>query len=135
MKNNEIEAEIIRQFCVKNKQDRIIWELSNSKKRDKVIWRFAGIQLFKKECLKEVEYMSKKELEKYLYEKSKTLNVYYMGLDYLGPLKLEEAVERIEGDIGLIYCGNGIAYYQGEQNNTKPPRYLLENIANRYQVG
>lgn len=38
--NKKIEIEIIKKFVVKNKQERIIWELSSEKRRQNVIWHF-----------------------------------------------------------------------------------------------
>lgn len=123
---NQTEVEIIKTYVIKNKQDRLLYELSNPQKRTDVIWRFAGIDIFKKECLKEVDYMSCKELKQCLFRLSGANEVYYIGLNYLGILSMEEAVKNANtGDICIIYCGNGIGYYQGEQECVKPPRYLL----------
>ena len=55
-------------------------------------------------------------MQTYLYNLSKKSNVYFIGEDYIGDLSLKEAVERAsEGEICIIYCGEGIGYYQGEQ--------------------
>ena len=48
-----------------------------------------------------------------------------MGMDYIGYLPVERAVEMSIADICIIYCGNGIGYYQGEQEYGPPPRYKL----------
>lgn len=52
--------------------------------------------------------------------------MYFIGEDYIGDLSLKEAVERAsEGEICIIYCGEGIGYYQGEQEKGAPPRFML----------
>lgn len=56
--NSNIESEIIKQFVIKNKQERVIWELSNSKKRKSIFWKFAGADIFKNDCLNKLDNMS-----------------------------------------------------------------------------
>ena len=73
--------------------------------------------------------MDKTEMQTYLYNLSKKSNVYFIGEDYIGDLSLKEAVERAsEGEICIIYCGEGIGYYQGEQEKGAPPRFMLVKI-------
>lgn len=58
----------------------------------------------------------KEEMKNYLHKLSGAENVYFIGEDYIGEMLLEQAAERAnEGEICIIYCGNGIGYYQGEQ--------------------
>ena len=129
MKIDKVEEEIIKQFVVKNKQERILWELRNLKKREQVFWRFAGPNILSRECLKKMEYRSIEELELFLRNYILTNKVYYIGGVYIGEIILEEALKNIyEGDIAIIYCGNGVGYYQGEEENGDRPRYLLTNI-------
>ena len=128
---NSREQEIIKKYIRKNKQDRILWELSVPRKRNSVFWNFAGSDIFNQNCLHPVNYMNKDEMEKYLFELSGNENVYFLGEDYIGELLLKEATERAEhGEICIIYCGNGIGYYQGEQEIGRPPRFLLINNQN-----
>lgn len=62
----------------------------------------------------------------YIYILSREEFVYSIGKDYIGKMPLEQAAERAnEGEICIIYCGNGIGYYQGEQEKGAPPRFLL----------
>lgn len=130
--NIYIEQEIIKNYVRKNKQERIIWELNNVKKRGDVVWRrFNGPNNFIKECLHPINYMSNICLEEYLLKLTGVSTVYYMGEDYIGEdyigtLSLKEATNRAhDGLICIIYCGNGIGYYQGEQGIGKPPRFML----------
>ena len=126
MENNRIEYEIEKKFINKNRQERILWEFKNPKKRERVIWGFSGIQLFRSDCLKPMEYMSEEEMLNYLLRFCDTDITYFIGESYIGKLSLKEAVQKAGmGEICIIYCGNGIAYYQGEQENGGPPRYLL----------
>lgn len=58
----------------------------------------------------------KEAMKNYLHKLSGAENVYFIGEDYIGKMLLEQAAERAnEGEICIIYCGNGIGYYQGEQ--------------------
>jgi len=127
MKINSIEQEIIKTYINKNKQDRIIWELGNTEKRMQIMLsRFAGPALFKSNCLYPVNYMSSNEMEKAFMELSGVQDVYFIGQSYIGEISLKEAVNRANtGEICIIYCGNGIGYYQGEEDSGKPPRFLL----------
>ncbi len=122
----KIENEIVQKYVVSNKQERIKWELSNSKKREAISKHFHKPTIFKTECLYPINYMDKTEMQTYLYNLSKKSNVYFIGEDYIGDLSLKEAVERAsEGEICIIYCGEGIGYYQGEQEKGAPPRFML----------
>lgn len=124
--NINVEKEIVKKFVKKNKQERIIWELSNVKKRDEVVWRrFNEPDIFIKECLHPANYMWSTRLEQYLFELTGVSTVYYMGEDYIGSLSLKEATDRAYGLTCIIYCGKGIGYYQGEQGIRKPPRFML----------
>lgn len=126
MKIDGVEQEIIKKYVDKNKQERILWELDNPKKRGNVFWKFAGSDIFKKDCLQPVEYMSSDEMERHLFKLSGVRDIYFIGEDYIGELSLKEAVKRAgTGEICIIYCGNGIGYYQGEQDSGKPPRFML----------
>jgi len=126
MKNNIIEQEIIKKFVNSNQQDRLLWELKNPKKRQEVFWKFAGTKFLKNNCMQPLEYMSEEEMEKYLLSFSNVKDIYFIGESYIGTLPLKEAVKKAgTGEICIIYCGNGIGYYQGEQECGKPPRFLL----------
>lgn len=124
--SREIE-EIIKKYVKKNKQERILWEIKNPKKRSGVIWRFNRPDIFKENCLQPVEYMDKEIMKDFLIKNSNLMKVYFIGESFMGCLSIEEAAERANtGEICIIYCGNGIGYYQGEQEKGKPPRYLLK---------
>lgn len=123
---NKLEEEIVKKFVIKSKQERILWELSTSKARENVFWKFAGPGIFKNHCLKIAQYMAPNELQKYLFELTHTHKVYFMGENYIGEMSLKEATLKMDlGYIGIIYCGNGIGYYQGEEEGGNRPRYFL----------
>ena len=68
----------------------------------------------------------KEAMKNYLHKLSGAENVYFIGEDYIGKMLLEQAAERAnEGEICIIYCVNGIGYYQGEQEKGAPPRFML----------
>ena len=126
MENAKLEEEIIKKYIIKEKQDRLLWEFNNPKKRNTVFWHFAGPNFFKSECLHSLAYMSSDVMKRYLQQLSNAKNVYFVGESYIGALSLEQAVTKAQtGEICIIYCGKGIGYYQGEQENGKPPRFLL----------
>lgn len=127
MNINAIEIEIIKKFVNTNKQERIIGELANPKKRKSVVFmRFPGPDIFKENCLQPVNYMSQDELEKKLFQLGCVQEVYYIGESYIGEMALKDAARRAnDGEICIVYCGNGIGYYQGEQEYGSPPRFLL----------
>lgn len=114
---------------MKNKQERIIWKLQNAKKRKKVFWHFDHPDIFKKEILYPSTYKDAEHLEKVLYEMSGTRECYVIGECYIGTMQLRQACEEAwQGGICIIYCGNGIGYYQGEQEYGAPPRFLLHAL-------
>lgn len=126
---NDIELEIINKFVNKSKQERIIYELSNSKKREYIMMnRFAGSEIFKNSCLQVTESKSLEKVQSELVQLSNTEKVYFMGETCIGELSLIQAIKKVAmGEICIIYCGNGIGYYQGEQNFGSPPRYFLKS--------
>lgn len=70
--------------------------------------------------------MSSVELEDYLFKLAGFSDVYYIGEDYIGDLSLRQAIDHVfMGLICIIYCGEGVGYYQGEQEEGAPPRYIL----------
>ncbi len=89
-------------------------------------WRFVSPDIFIQAYLHKVQYMTGDEMEECLFKLSGVQDVYFIGEDYVGVLSLKQAVERAHtGEICIIYCGNGIGYYQGEQEIGSPPRFLL----------
>lgn len=122
----ETEKEIVQNYIIKSKQERIEWELNHPQKRKDIIWHFHKPDIFKEACLHPVDYMDQEAMKNYLHKLSSAENVYFIGEDYIGEMSLEQAVERAnEGEICIIYCGNGIGYYQGEQEKGAPPRFML----------
>ena len=121
---NQIEKEIISLFVRKNKRKRIRWELARKEKRENVLWmRFNHEHNLMDDCMIEVDQLSYGQIKKILFEMSKAKDVYYMGEDEIRCMDLNEAINRAsEGEICLIYCGNGIGYYRGEEHDDS---YLL----------
>lgn len=79
--------------------------------------------------MKFLNYMASNELEKYLLKFIHTKYVYYIGEGYIGEMTLKEALVKMNmGAIGIIYFGNGIGYYQGEEENGDRPRCLLRDV-------
>lgn len=124
--NSNVENEIIKNYVIKDKQERIIWELSTPKKREDVFWRFSGTNIFKPNCLLQVKDIPIDYLRK-ICSKQKNSGAYIIGSSYIGEISLEESIRRAQnGEICIIYVGNGIAYYQGEECGGHRPRYVLK---------
>ena len=51
----ETEKEIVQNYIIKSKQERIEWELSHSKKRKDIIWHFHKPDIFKEASLHAVD--------------------------------------------------------------------------------
>ena len=125
--NNTVEEEIIKCYVISQKQERILWELSSKRKRDNVFWHFSGPQNFIANCLQPLSCMFGDELEIFLQHLGANENVNYMGESYIGELSLREAVRKASsGEICIIYCGKGFAYYQGERELGNQLRFLLK---------
>lgn len=123
--NLKIEEEIVKNYVIKDKQARIIWELSTPRKREDIFWRFAGTTLFMPNCLFAVNDVP----VDYLHQKCLTdnLRVYVIGSRSIGETSLEEAIKRAQnGEICIIYIGKGIGYYQGEACGGHRPRFILK---------
>ena len=90
----ETEKEIVQNYIIKSKQERIEWELSHSKKRKDIIWHFHKPDIFKEACLHAVDYMDKEAMKNYLHKLNGAENVYFIGEDYIGEMLLEQAAER-----------------------------------------
>ena len=125
---NNIEKEIVNHFIIKNRQERLLWELNSPRKRNQVFWQFAGPKLFKKECIDFVDYMSSDQIEKFAFTHTTTKNVYYIGEDYIGELSIKQAIDNVNlGMICIVYFGNGFGFYQGEEEHGNRPRCLLKS--------
>ena len=98
----ETEKEIVQNYIIKSKQERIEWELSHSKKRKDIIWHFHKPDIFKEACLHPVDYMDQEAMKNYLHKLSGAENVYFIGEDYIVKMLLEKFVLYIvetESDI------------------------------------
>lgn len=82
--------------------------------------------------MKLVEYDA---MERYLIELGGTRNAYYMGAEFIGEMALAVALKKSaeEGDVCIIYCGNGVGYYQTEQEVGPPGRYILLEKSKRFK--
>lgn len=124
--NVEIEREIINCFFKKNKQERMIWELENPEKR-KYFWnRIAHLTVLEESCLQVSEYKNYEELQQFLMEKSGRKEIYMIGESYIGEIAIEDAIDYLQkSEICILYCGNGIGYYQPEEDYGNFKKYIL----------
>lgn len=131
MEANKIEEEIVLLFVKKDKQQRILWELSSPKKREDVIWRFSGPDIFKSECLEDLQVMPNILFAEKLSQLGNTNEIYYLGESYIGNLSLNQAIVKMNaGERCVVYFGNGIGYYQGERELGNYPKFILRKQTN-----
>ena len=78
----ETEKEIVQNYIIKSKQERIEWELNHPQKRKDIIWHFHKPDIFKEACLHPVDYMDQEAMKNYLHKLSSAENVYFIGEDY-----------------------------------------------------
>lgn len=132
--NKNLEEEIIRFFFIKEKQDRVIWELSNPKKRRNCLWKICdqGYSMLNPKCIRNIKFMDSDALESALVMRGANQPKYYIGEDWADILSdnisLKQAIENVlYGDWapGLLYFGNGIAYFEGLQHIGAPERCIL----------
>ena len=122
-----IESEIVKLFVQKQYQKRLLYEINSKKEYDTMWHYFHTEQKLKKECLEKIYYMDEKNLEKYLFQLTGKKEVYYMGIDVRIRMSLREAsYQMAHGAVAIVYCGNGIGYYQGEEELADTPRYILK---------
>ena len=126
MEVNKIEKEIISLFVKKDRQQRILWELSSPKKREDVIWHFSGPDIFKRECLERLQVMPNVLFAEKLSQLGNTSRIYYLGESYIGDISLKQAIGKMSaGERCIIYFGYGIGYYQGERELGNYPKFIL----------
>lgn len=136
-KDMDIRKEIIKNYINKNKQERILWELNNPRKAEDAIWKLHHAQdLLKEDVIRPIQYMDSKKMKDYFHKVGATSEVYYIGHEDLGYIELDKAVKNAsEGDVCIVYLGNGIAYYQGEEVPGGTPRYMLiaKNVGDKWK--
>lgn len=127
--NADIEKYIIKTFVKKEKQERIIWELQNPQKRDAVFWRFSGPNLFKEQYIQPFPPSTTSLTETALLKMGCKQTVYFLGESFIGELSLKQAIEKANiGERCIIYCREGVCYYQGERELGNAPKcFLIHN--------
>ena len=137
--NKDLEEEIIRLFFLKEKQDRILWELSTIKKRKNCLFKICdqGFSMLKTEYIRYIKFMKSDELQNILLKQGAIRPMYYIGEDWadilIENISIKQAIENfLYGDWspGLLYFGNGIAYYEGLQHIGAPRRCILVHKSN-----
>ena len=127
MRSEKMEQEFVQLFVKKSRQERILWEIGSKKYQDHVIAaRFHDTENFQIAYLRPLDYHLLDQLYALLHPYCADDKIYYMGGRCIALLPLDSACDYAErGDICILYCGNGVGYYQGEQSYGPPPRYLL----------
>ena len=124
--NIEIEKEIIKFFFLKNKQERLIWELSDPGKRKSFRDRIAHPTLFDERYLYVSEMNNMDCLKLFLQEKSRKKEIYMIGESHIGEITIDDAIALLKkNEICILYCGNGVGYYQPEEDYGHFEKYIL----------
>ena len=77
--------------------------------------------------------MSESELIFLLQEKRAKKEVYVISMEFAGKLPLKEGITIMNKETGsLLYCGDGVGYYQAEQEQGAPERYVLLEANKRF---
>lgn len=127
------EQEVVRNFFVKNYQERVIFELNSNKKRRNVFSRLCHNY----DKLLDNRYMEERSESNYLdifrilksYGASKSC--YVLSYNSLIDGKYMELDKALHIAVGygmpsLIVCeSNQLAYFEAEQIQGAPPRYIL----------
>ncbi|URZ05991.1 hypothetical protein [Clostridium felsineum] len=129
------EIEIVKTFFNKHYQERIIYELTSKKKRINAISRLCHNfkEVLKIDYMIEINCVDYKEVLEQIkkYSGANTCYVisYNKEIDGLY-MKLDDALRNIVGFgmPSLVVCNipNKLAYFEAEQVNGAPPRYILE---------
>ena len=125
--NLEIEKEIVDNYYQKRCKKRIKWELETPRRRRDAIWKMGDRKYLEEKRLHFVKYMSDKNLILKILEMGGTKRAYYMSIDFIGELTIEEAVRKAREDYWgcIVYFGNGIGYYHEGELEKFPPEYIL----------
>lgn len=129
------EIEIVKTFFNKHYQERIIYELTSKKKRINALSRLCHNfkEVLKIDYMIEINCVDYKEvleqIKKYSGANACYVISYNKEIDGLY-MKLDDALRNIVGFgmPSLVVCNmqNKLAYFEAEQVNGAPPRYILE---------
>lgn len=129
--NNEIEKKFIQQFIIKNKQDRLLFELS-SKKRQNGIGRFchsADDYLIKDKIKLSGNKLYYDEIVKAAEKYSSSKQWYIIAYDPMLDkklCKLSDALDLVLGNgMAAIIVADNMAIVETEQCMGTPMRYVL----------
>lgn len=129
-----LEQKIIEMYVKKGYQERILHELNHPMKRDRVLHRLCHNyeSILKSEGMEPIVSSSSDEITKMILQcGGQKDNCYILSLmdecDGIF-LSLNEALDRVVGNglAAVVYCHNGIAYFEAEQSQGPPPRYILK---------
>ncbi len=136
--NYEIEKEFVNNFIIKNRRERLLFELKSAKKRKNAIGRFCHTSLQylddskilikgKTVTEQEIKNIVKKNIDKEWYLISWDEN--FDGETY----EIEKALDIIinMGMASIMICGD-YAIVIEEQENGAPNKYILYNSSNNY---
>jgi hypothetical protein len=130
MNASDIEREIIMFFFKKNRRDRMLFELSNSRKRSQFFWNISGTRELDEHVLRPIKDHNIESINACFRQLCSGNNVYYIGASFIGFCTCTQAIEQVRlADICLVYFGGGKGYYQGEIGVSGQNRFYL--LANR----
>lgn len=126
--NSELEKKIINALVIKQKAERVLYELS-SKKRRECIWKFKS-DLFTPEYRINAD-LSKAQILNMLCDNGAGEDCYVLSIDEEidgKEMKLSEALDEVFGrGPALLSCIHGkLAYFECEQERGAPERLIIK---------
>ncbi|QQO07720.1 hypothetical protein [Breznakiella homolactica] len=131
--DSALEQRIVKLYVNKAYRTRILHELETPQKRSRVLHRLCHnyTDILKSQVMNPLVVSDAKERTAVILRHGgQKENCYVLSLlkNYDGIfLPLTAAMNAVAGNgmAALIYCGNGIAYFEAEQVQGPPPRFLL----------
>lgn len=130
MKEHEIIEEMIDLFFVKKRRERMKYVFSSKEKRREAYFRYNSGDYIDKSFIKyQVNKLSMQDIYKMLIEEGGNKKCFMISCSESGLYNTEDALKRaMNNGLGaMLYLGNGVGYFQGEQYIGSPERYILVN--------
>lgn len=130
MNQKEIAEEMIDMLFLKKWRKRLKYDLIEEKRRNEKYFRYHNGEYIDKSIIKyKVNTMDFDDIYAILIKEGAKDQCFWMADGDSGILSTKEGFNRsLSGGMGaMLYLGNGIGFFQGEQYIGSPERYILVN--------
>lgn len=131
MTEEKVINEMIDMFFLKSWRKRMKYMFLQSKaKREDGWFRYNHGEFLDESCMKhQVNKLDRREIYKMLIEEGGNQKCFLISCSKSGIYDTWEGVDSVmdNGIGGMLYLGNGVGYFQGEQYIGSPERYILVN--------